>query len=209
MKKLFTIAISLCLCYSLFAQEVIQGVILRSGQLQPVMLYYYNGNITHYATQRNYMGDYDWKSMYPDSPHPTNSYQDPQMYRSYGYKVNAGSVSIYFNLASSRSNPLNSYAGNSRYGNNYGTGGSSNYGAQEKIVQGVFFQNGHENVIVLRFYGGKVMNYATSQGYTGYNWQSVSAPDNPHPTNAIQDGNVARYYNSKVSIGRTTVYFNQ
>lgn len=179
-----------------FAQEqIIQGAFNNKGQTAVCALRYYGGKITAYAVDKTYMGEYNWRSMYPDSPHPTNSYQDGSWYRSYYYKVSVGNTEVYFNLPKSSGYGGNSYGGNT-------------YGNQEQIVQGVFIYNGRQNLMMLRFYGGTVMNYATSKGFNGHNWQNVSRPDNARPTTYL-DGDMQRSYNYKVDVDGITVYFNK
>lgn len=79
-------------------EKVIQGVYVYNNQLAVVRLRYYGGKITHYSTSKDMMNREQWQSMYPDSPHPTNSMLDGQLAREYKYKVSVGSTNIYFNL---------------------------------------------------------------------------------------------------------------
>lgn len=196
MKKILVILVLIIAPILAFAQEkIIQGAFNNNGQTAICVLRYYGGNITAYAVDKTFTGDYNWQSMYPDSPHPTNSYEDGSWYRSYNYKVSVGGTYVYFNLPKSYSYGNNSY-------------GSSTYGNQEQIVQGVFIYNGQQNIIMLRFYGGNVMNYATSKGYNGYNWQSVSRPNRASQTTYL-DGNIQRSYKYKVNVDGITVYFNK
>ena len=174
-----------------YGETVIQGAFNNNGQTALCMLRYYNGRITHYAVSKTMTGQYDWQTMYPDSPHPTNSMQDGSWARSYSYKVNVEGTYVYFNL-----NTGANYGGNGFGRNN------------ESILQGVFIYNGQQNLIILKYSGGRITHYAVSKTMTGqYDWQSMY-PDNPHPTNSMQDGSMARSYRYKVSVEGTTVYFN-
>ena len=199
MKKILLILGFICLSLAIKAQgeTVIQGAFNNNGRTALCMLRYFSGRITHYAVSKTYTGEYDWQPIYPDNPHPTSSYQDGDWARSYGYKVSVGGTTVYFNLSNG-----GGYGNSGGYGNN----GSSSYG--ELILQGVYLANGQQNLVVLRYFGGKVTHYAISKDYTGkYNWQTMY-PDNPHPTNSYQDGNMARAYKFKVSAQGTTIYFN-
>jgi hypothetical protein len=175
--------------------QVIQGVFNNNGQTATCVLRYNGGQITAYAVDKTFTGDYNWQSMYPDNPHPTNSYQDSNWYRNYSHKVSVNGTYVYFNLSQS-----NGYS--NRSSNSY-----ANSTSQETIIQGVFIYNGQQNLIMLRFVGNNVMSYATSQTYNGYDWQTVRRPDNPHPTD-YSDGSMQRSYKYKVSVNGTTVYFN-
>ena len=198
MKKILTIlALMLAPIFAFAQEQIIQGAFNNNGQTAICVLRYYGGNITAYAVDKTFTGGYNWQNMYPDNPHPTNSLQDGSWYRSYSHKVSIGGTYVYFNLPNSSSN---------RYGGK--SYGGSTYGNQEQIVQGVFIYNGQQNIIMLRFYGGNVMNYATSKGYNGYNWQNVSRPDNARST-TYQDGSMQRAYKYKVDVDGTTVYFNK
>lgn len=78
----------------------------------------------------------------------------------------------------------------------------------EKVIQGVYVYNNQLAVVRLRYYGGKITHYSTSKDMMGREqWQSMY-PDNPHPTNSMADGQLAREYQYKVSIQSTTIYFN-
>ena len=173
-------------------ETVIQGAFNNNGQTALCMLRYSGGKITHYAVSKTYTGQYDWQTMYPDNPHPTNSMQDGNWARSYSYKVSVGGTNVYFNLNT---------------GGGYGGGGYGG-GSSESLLQGVFIYNGQQNLVVLRYTGGKVTHYAVSKDAMGnYDWQTMY-PDNPHPTNSMQDGSMASAYKYKVSVQGTTIYFN-
>lgn len=173
------------------SESVIQGAFNNNGQVGLCMLRYSGGQVTHYATTKTYTGQYNWQSMYPDNPHPTNSIQDGNWAESYSYKVSVGGTNVYFNLSGSSG---------SRSG---GYGYSS-----DSVLQGVYIYNGQQNLVVLRYNSGKITHYATSKdGMGNYDWQTMY-PDNPHPTNSIQDGNMASAYKYKISVQGTTIYFN-
>lgn len=106
------------------------------------------------------------------------------------------------------------------YGNNGSNNSSSNsygysqpnnsYGMNqtEKTINGIYVYNNQLAVVRLRYYGGKVTHYSTSRDILNREqWQSMY-PDNPHPTNSMVDGQLAREYKYKVSVGDTNVYFN-
>ena len=174
------------------SETVIQGAFNNNGQTALCMLRYSGGKITAYAVSKTYTGQYDWQTMYPDNPHPTNSYTDGNWARSYSHKVSVGGTNVYFNLNT---------------GGSYGGGGYGG-GSSESLLQGVFIYNGQQNLVILRYSGGKVTHYAVSKDAMGnYDWQTMY-PDNPHPTNSIQDGNMASAYRYKVSVQGTTIYFN-
>ena len=174
------------------SETVIQGAFNNNGQTALCMLRYFGGKITHYAVSKTYTGQYDWQTMYPDNPHPTNSIQDGNWARSYSHKVSVSGTNVYFNLNT---------------GGSYG-GGSYGGGSSESLLQGVFIYNGQQNLVILRYSGGKVTHYAVSKDAMGnYDWQTMY-PDNPHPTNSIQDGSMASAYRYKVSVQGTTIYFN-
>ena len=103
--------------------------------------------------------------------------------------------------------PQRSY--NNSYGNNnYGQSNSNYNQPVEKVIQGVYVYNNQLAVVRLRYYGGKVTHYSTSRDMLNREqWQSMY-PDNPHPTNSMLDGQLAREYKYKVSVGGTNVYFN-
>lgn len=84
--------------YSGNQERIIQGAYSYNGQTAIVMLRYSNGNITAYSTSQDQLGRYNWQSMYPDNPHPTNSTQDGMAARNYKYKVAIGNTWVYFNL---------------------------------------------------------------------------------------------------------------
>ena len=168
-------------------ETVIQGAFNNNGQTALCMLRYSGGKITHYAVSKTYTGQYDWQTMYPDNPHPTNSMQDGSWAQSYSHKVGVGGTYVYFNL---------------------NTGGGYGGGSSESLLQGVFIYNGQQNLVILRYSGGNVTHYAVSKDAMGnYDWQTMY-PDNPHPTNSIQDGSMASAYKYKVSVQGTTIYFN-
>ena len=174
------------------SETVIQGAFNNNGQTALCMLRYSGGKITAYAVSKTYTGQYDWQTMYPDNPHPTNSYTDGNWARSYSHKVSVGGTNVYFNLNT---------------GGSYGGGGYGG-GSSESLLQGVFIYNGQQNLVILRYSGGKVTHYAVSKDAMGnYDWQTMY-PDNPHSTNSIQDGSMASAYRYKVSVQGTTIYFN-
>ncbi len=197
MKKLLLVFSLFCITIIVNAQNyrgsesVIQGAFNNNGQVGLCMLKYSGGRVMAYATTKNYVGQYNWQTMYPDNPHPTNSIQDGAWADSYSYKVNVGGTYVYFNLGNS------SGSRSVGYGNSNGT-----------ILQGVFIYNNQQNLVVLKYSGGKITHYATSKDAIGnYDWQTMY-PDNPHPTNSIQDGSMASAYKYKISVQGTTIYFN-
>ena len=98
---------------------------------------------------------------------------------------------------------------NNSYGNSYGQSGNTYSQPEvEKVLQGVYVYNNQLAVVRLRYYGGKITHYSTSRDMLNREqWQSMY-PDNPHPTNSMLDGQLAREYKYKVSVGGTNVYFN-
>ncbi len=104
--------------------------------------------------------------------------------------------------------PQRSYNNNS-YGNSYGQSGNTYSQSEvEKVLQGVYVYNNQLAVVRLRYYGGKITHYSTSKDMLNREqWQSMY-PDNPHPTNSMLDGQLAREYKYKVSVGGTAIYFN-
>ena len=210
MKKIFLIIVLALLPLISSAQEqIIQGAFLNNGNVSLCLLMYNNGKITHYAVSKTITGQYDWQTMYPDNPHPTNSVQDASMFRSYNYKVTIGKTVVYFNLKTENPGYGNSYGNNNGYGTSNGFNNNSGvYGNTESVIQGVFVYNGQQTLINLRYVGGKITHYALSKDALGrLNWQTMY-PDNPHPTNHLQDGNMSRAYKYKITIESTTVYFN-
>ena len=173
------------------SETVIQGAFNNNGQVGLCVLRYSGGKVTAFATTKTYTGQYDWQTMYPDNPHPTNSMQDGGWAESYSYKISVRGTNVYFNIGGSSGN----HSGG--YGSSSGT-----------VLQGVFIYNNQQNLVVLNYSGGKITHYATSKNAVGnYDWQTMF-PDNPHPTNSIQDGNLASVYKYKISIQGTTIYFN-
>ena len=132
----------------------------------------------------------------------SNTYQ-----RNYGgYNSNSYGSNSYggYNRNYGNSNSYNNNSYNRSYSNSYG---SNQYGS-ETVIQGAFNNNGQTALCMLRYFGGKITHYAVSKTYTGqYDWQTMY-PDNPHPTNSIQDGSMASAYRYKVSVQGTTIYFN-
>jgi hypothetical protein len=104
--------------------------------------------------------------------------------------------------------PQRSY-NNGYSNNNYGQSGSTYSQPEvEKVIHGVYVYNNQLAVVRLRYYGGKITHYSTSKDMLNREqWQSMY-PDNPHPTNSMLDGQLAREYKYKVSVGGTNVYFN-
>jgi hypothetical protein len=134
-----------------------------------------------------------------DNPHPTNSYEDSR-WQNYSHKANVEGVTVYFNLSSNNSyrNSNNSYGNSNNYGRN-----------SEEILQGVFIYNGQQNLIYIKFQGGRATHYATSMNYMNQpDWKINRRMDNIHPTD-YTDGNMQRAYKYKVDIEGITVYFNK
>lgn len=98
---------------------------------------------------------------------------------------------------------------NNYNGNGYDRSSRSySHSENEKVIQGVYVNNQQQAIVRLRYIGGKITHYSTSRDILGKeNWQPIY-PDNPHPTMSLQDGQMAKEYGYKVSIGGTTVYFN-
>lgn len=118
------------------------------------------------------------------------------------------------NSGRSSNTPQRSYGNNgsnNSSSNSYGYSQPNNsYGMNqmEKTINGVYVYNNQLAVVRLRYYGGKVTHYSTSRDILNREqWQSMY-PDNPHPTNSMVDGQLAREYKYKVSVGNTIIYFN-
>lgn len=102
--------------------------------------------------------------------------------------------------------PQRSYNGN----NNRYSQPNNSYGMNqvERTIQGVYVYNNQLVVVRLRYFNGKITHYSTSRDMANREqWQSMY-PDNPHPTNTMIDGQLAREYRYKVSVRGTTIYFN-
>ena len=103
-------------------------------------------------------------------------------------------------------NGSNNYEDQNHSNNNY----TQSYGnvGMEKVIQGVYVYNNQLALIRLKYSNGKITHYSTSRDITGNEQWQTMYPDNPHPTMEITDGQLAREYKYKVTIQRTTVYFN-
>lgn len=78
----------------------------------------------------------------------------------------------------------------------------------ERTIHGVYVYNNQLAVVRLRYFNGMITHYSTSRDMTNREqWQSMY-PDNPHPTYAMIDGQLAREYKYKVSVRGTSIYFN-
>ena len=112
------------------------------------------------------------------------------------------------NSGSRTNTPQRSY-GNNGNNNRYSQPNNSYGMAQaEKIINGVYVYNNQLAVVRLRYFNGKITHYSTSRDMINREqWQSMY-PDNPHPTNSMVDGQLAREYQYKVSVQGTNIYFN-
>lgn len=200
MKNFIIMLLFAMMSTSAFAQfeQVVQGAYSNGSQTATCMLKYVNGNIIAYAFDRSSMG-YNWQPIRLAKVRETTSYMDSQWAQYYSHCTNIGNTIVYFNLSNTNRNS-NSYSSNSNR-NEYTTN-------KEKIVQGVYFHNGQQNVIMLRFVGINVMSYATTKSYNGYEWRTNSGPSSATPTTSL-DGSVYYSYKYKVNVNGVTVYFNQ
>ena len=153
------------------------------------------------ASAQSYRGSdadrmmYERMRQYSQQNSGSNTYVPQRNYNSY-------------NNRSYNSNSYNSRSyNNNSYSNNY-YGQSFNQPVVEKVIQGVYVYNNQLTVVRLRYYSGKITHYSISKDVLNREqWQSMY-PDNPHPTNSMLDGQLAREYKYKVSVGGTNVYFN-
>ena len=103
----------------------------------------------------------------------------------------------------------NSYNSNS-YNNNSYNQSTRTYSQPEveKVIQGVYVYNNQLALVRLRYYSGKITHFSTSRDMMNREQWQTMYPDNPHPTNSMLDGQLAREYKYKVSVSGTNVYFN-
>jgi hypothetical protein len=116
----------------------------------------------------------------------------------------------------------NTYVPQRSYGNsNYNSYNSNSYNNSynqstrtysqpevEKVIQGVYVYNNQLALVRLRYYSGKITHFSTSRDMMNREQWQTMYPDNPHPTNSMLDGQLAREYKYKVSVSGTNVYFN-
>lgn len=80
------------------SDRIIQGVYFYNGQTSLVNLRYTNGKVMAYSTSQDQFGHQNWREMYPDNPHPTDTYEDGRVAYNYRYKVSIGNTWVYFNM---------------------------------------------------------------------------------------------------------------
>lgn len=80
------------------SDRIIQGVYFYNGQTSLVNLRYTNGKVMAYSTSQDQFGHQNWRDMYPDNPHPTDTYEDGRVAYNYRYKVSIGNTWVYFNM---------------------------------------------------------------------------------------------------------------
>lgn len=125
-----------------------------------------------------------------------NATQSTTNYQNSGYQNNGYQNNPYQN---------NSYQNNN---NQYQGYQNDAYNNSETVIPGVYFSNGQTILVNLKYSHQRIVAYSTSKDMAGrYEWKSVLYGE-PGPTNNVEDGQAARYYNRKIRIGNTFVYFN-